>query len=118
MPEPYEQEIAALRARLRQVEAMAAATPPRVDLDTAIADRMFGPPPDPARARLEAVARGFVPDPQSEAAIVARAKDPRAYDREMGRVHVGGLEAALYANQRAAAIKLGTFVPESEGDES
>jgi hypothetical protein len=121
MREPL-QEIVDLRARLARLEAVAAEARdfPKGSLGDSLSDAMnpLRPPVDPARRRLEAEARGFVPDPQSEAAIVARAKDPRAYDREMGRVHVGGLEAALYANQRAAAIKLGTFVPESEGDES
>jgi hypothetical protein len=111
-------ELARVRARVAELEAMAAA-PPRIGLETALADH-FSPdrPVDPARARLESIARGFVPSDGMEDALRARAKDRRGYDREMARVRVGGLDLALYANQRAAAIKLGTFVPETEGDQS
>ena len=120
MPEPFDGELARLKERIRQVEAMAAESTHRAGLETALADAM-GPtrtPVDPARRRLESVARGFVPDPQSEAAIAARAKDRRGYDRETRRVG-GGLELALYERGRDAAIKLGTFVPDTtEGDAS
>ena len=113
-------EITALRARIAEIEARALRDAPRIGLETALSDAMSPTraPVDPARRRLESVARGFVPDPQSEAAIAARSKDRRGYDREMQRAHVGGLELALYTRQREAAIKLGTFVPDTEGDES
>jgi hypothetical protein len=66
---------------------------------------------------LASIARGFVPDPQSEAALVARAKDPTRYDAAMAAMHVSGLPLSLYSRQREAAVKLGTFVPDKEGTE-
>jgi hypothetical protein len=70
------------------------------------------PPPDREQARLQDLADRFVPDPQLEATIAARAKDPAAYDKEMKRVGAyQGMELAIYGRSRDAAIKLGTFVP-------
>jgi hypothetical protein len=88
-------------------------------MDNAIADR-YRPtePPDKERARLESIARGFAPDPQSEATLVARAKDPAAYTAAMEAMHVSGMPLALYERGREAAVKLGTFVPDKEGNRS
>jgi hypothetical protein len=110
-------ELAAIKAKLARMEAIARQAPP--GLDSAIAEHVGRPAsPDVARARLEAIARGFVPDPQSEAALVARAKDPAGYDAEMRRVGAfDGLGLALYSRGRAAAVKLGTFDPNATTEE-
>ena len=115
-------ELRALRQRLdrlEQVAQAAAATQPIGDtMDNAVRGHYnpFQPPPDRERARLQNLADRFVPDPQLEATIVARAKDPAGYDREMRRVGAyQGMELAIYGRSRDAAIKLGTFIPE-EGE--
>jgi hypothetical protein len=53
-----------------------------------------------------------VPDPQSEAAVAARKANPERFDRDFAAMKGNALELSLYARGRAAAIKLGTFVPE------
>lgn len=117
MTETFDAELRRLKERIAEVEAMAAAAQ-RANLGDALDTHYNRPrlPVDPARARLERAARLFVPDPAHEAAVAARAKDPRAYDREMRRVGAGLLELAVYTYGRDAAIKLGTFVPDAEGD--
>ena len=113
-------EIRALRERLARLEAVAqaAATQPKPTGDT-MHNAIRGhynptePPPDRERARLQAIADRFVPDPQLEATIAARARmGAEAYDGEMRRVGAyQGMELAIYGRSRDAAIKLGTFVP-------
>ncbi len=121
MPEDPYAEIAALRERLARMEAMAAATPPRAGLESALGDRYapsIAPPPvDRARQDLENRAHGFVPDPQEEQAVAARAKDPAAHDAAQRAMGADMLAAALYRDRRAAAIKVGTFVPDTTTDE-
>jgi hypothetical protein len=117
-PDPLA-EIRALRERLARLEAVAkaAATQPTGDtMESAIRDH-YSPttPPDPERKQLEAAARGFSPDPQSEDALKARAKDPTRYDAAQRAMHADGLALSLYSRGRDAAIKLGTFVPDKEG---
>jgi hypothetical protein len=73
---------------------------------------------DPRRKALEAIARGWAPDPQLEAAIASRDRDPAAFAAAMAAQRQGGLNLALYERGREAAIKLGTFVPPTEGDAS
>ena len=83
-----------------------------MDLESAIANQLRPTaPPDKERARLESIARGFVPDPQSEDALHQRAKDPDAYDRAMAAMHVSGLDLSLYNRQREAAIAVGAYTP-------
>jgi hypothetical protein len=83
---------------------------PAGDLESAIANQLRPTaPPDKERARLESIARGFVPDPASEDALKARAKDPERYDRAMEAMHVSGLDLALYERQRSAAIATGAY---------
>jgi hypothetical protein len=117
-------ELRALRERLARLEQLARAgstQPPAgdkpMDLNTAVGGQLNAKPSsDRERARLESLAAHFLPDPQMEASIAARAKDPATYDREMRRVGASdGLGQALYGRERDAAIKLGTFVPEKEG---
>jgi hypothetical protein len=115
------EEIRAIRSRLAYLEAIAtaAATPTEgaPDMESAIRGHYSPttPPPDPEQARLQSLADRFVPDPQLEATIAARSKDPAAYDREMRRVGAyQGMELAIYGRSRDAAIKLGTFVPAKE----
>jgi hypothetical protein len=76
-------------------------------------------PVDPARRKLERAAHGFVPDPQSEAAVAAREANPERFDADYRAMRGSALELSLYTRGRAAAIKLGTFVPEerTEGTE-
>jgi hypothetical protein len=66
---------------------------------------------DLERRRLAALAERFVVDPESEAALVARARDPEAYDRELARVGVDTMSLSLYAVGREAAIQIGAFKP-------
>lgn len=121
-PDPLE-EIRQLRARIARIEqaALAATTPtegaPPMDLESALAGhfRPTEPPPTPEQKQLASIAHGFVPDPQSEDALKARAKDPAGYDRATEVMHVSGLPLALYERGRTAAVKLGTFVPDKEG---
>jgi cell division septum initiation protein DivIVA len=116
-PDPLA-EIRALRERLARLEqvAQAATTPTGDTMENAIRDAYrLTEPADKERARLQSIARGFVPDPQSEDALHQRAKDPAAYDRAMEAMHVSGLPLALYERGRTAAVKLGTFVPDKEG---
>jgi len=111
-------EIKALRARLANLEAIAAGTPPRAGMHDAIADH-YSPtqPVDPARRRLEAEGRQFVPDPASEDALAARDRDPAAFDASMAAMHVSGLPLALYNRMRAAAVETGKWTPPTpEGD--
>jgi hypothetical protein len=89
---------------------------PARDLETAIANRLrpSEPPPDREQARLQGLADRFVPDPQLEATIAARSKDPAAYDREMARVGAyQGMELAIYQRSRDAAIALKTWTPDA-----
>jgi hypothetical protein len=114
-PDPLA-EIAALRARIARIEAAAlAATTPTEgapNMENAIRDH-YTPttPPDKERARLESIARGFVADPQSEAALVARAKDPAAFDTAQRAMHADGLALSLYSRGREAAIAVGAYTP-------
>ncbi len=95
-PAPGIAEIAALRERLARLEATAAA-----------------PLPDPARKALERAAYGFVSDPQSEAALVARAKDPTAW--AAAQRGESPLVLDLYARGREAAIAIGAYSPKEGG---
>ena len=113
-------EIRALRERLARLEQIARASstqPPAgdkpMDLNTAVEGQLNAKPlPVRERARLESIAAHFVPDPQMEASIAARAKDPAGYDREMARVGAfDGMGMALYNRGRDAAIKLGLYDP-------
>lgn len=117
--DPHE-ELRRLKARLAELEAIAAAQPPRAGIGDAIADAMSPTQPvDPARRRLEAEARQFVPDPSSEDALAARDRDPVAFDASMAAMHVSGLPLALYSHMRAAAVETGTWTPPpTEGDAS
>lgn len=114
-------EIRKIRDRLAELERVAAQGP-SPNLESLLGDRyapFIAAPADPRRKALENAARGFVPDPATEAGIAARAKDPAAYDAEMRRVGVSnGLETALYDRQREAAIAVGAFVPSTEGETS
>jgi hypothetical protein len=103
-------EIEQLRARLAHLEEVARM--PRAGLEDAIADH-YSPtqPVDPARRRLEAEARQFVPDPASEDALAARDRDPVAFDASMAAMHVSGLPLALYGRMRAAAVETDTWTP-------
>jgi hypothetical protein len=109
MDDPYA-ELARVKARIAEMERFATAPPP---LEATLADH-YSPlkPVDPARRKLEAIARGFVPDPQSEAAVAARSADPQRFDADYRAMKGSALELSLYSRQRAAAVKLGTFVPE------
>lgn len=112
-------EIEALRARLARLEEIA--RQPRPGIGDALSDHYspLRPPPDPRRKALESAARGFVPDPQAEAALVARAKDPAAYEAQLRAMGASPLELSLYARQREAALAVGAFTPDTtEGDAS
>jgi len=108
MDDPYA-ELARVKARIAEMERYATAPP----LESLLTDH-YSPlkPVDPARRKLEATARGFVPDPQSEAAVAARAANPERFDADYRAMRGSALELSLYTRGRAAAIKLGTFVPE------
>ncbi|HEY5520227.1 MAG TPA: hypothetical protein VIK08_06185 [Candidatus Limnocylindrales bacterium] len=109
MDDPYA-ELARVKARIAEMERYATAAPP---LESAIADAMSPlKPVDPARRKLVNAAHGFVPDPQSEAAVAAREANPERFDRDFAAMKGSALELSLYTRGRAAAIKLGTFVPE------
>jgi hypothetical protein len=102
-------EIKALRARLANLEAIAAATPPRAGMESALADHYspLKPPVDRKTRDLRNAAHGWQPDDSMEQAIKAHDRDPAAYDAEMRRVGASnGLEMALYTRQRAAALAL------------
>jgi hypothetical protein len=120
-PDPLA-EIAALRARLARIEAAATATTPAegdkpMDLEQVVGGHYSRiEPPTREQKQLASIARGFVPDPQSEAALAARAKDPAAYDAAQRAMHADELALSLYSRGRDAAIKLGTFVPEKGTD--
>jgi hypothetical protein len=102
-----------LRQKLADLEAFAAGTPAPASLHDSIADHYSPAQPatDPARRRLVAEGRQFVEDPASEDALVARAKDPAAYDSAMEAMHVSGLPLSLYSRMRAAAVETRQFVP-------
>lgn len=114
-------ELARVKRRVAELEAIAAATPPRAGLENALADHYnpARPPVDRARRDLLNRAHGWAPDPQEEAAIRARDRDPAAYDAAQRAMGADVLAQAYYRDGRAAAIKLGTFVPDTtEGDAS
>ena len=108
MDDPYA-ELARVKARIAEMERFATAAP----LESLLADH-YSPltPVDPARRKLVNAAHGFVPDPQSEAAVAAREANPERFDRDFAAMKGNALELSLYTRGRAAAIKLGTFVPE------
>jgi hypothetical protein len=115
-------EIAGIRRRLAELELVATAATqptegaPPMDLESAIAGHYnpSAPPPDRERARLQDLADRFVPDPQYEATIAARSKDPAGYDAEMRRVGAHqGMELAIYQRSRDAAIALKTWTPDA-----
>jgi hypothetical protein len=109
MDDPYA-ELARVKARIAEMERYATAAPP---LEAALADH-YSPtraPVDPARRRLEAEARQFVPDPSSEDALAARERDPAGYDSAMEAMHVSALPLSLYSRMRAAAVETGTWTP-------
>ncbi len=111
-------EIRRIRTRLAELEALAAQPPP-ISMGTALEDHFSPtkPPSDPARRHLEAIARGFVPDPQSETALVARAQDVAGYERALRAMGADPLALSLYARQRDAAIATGAWTPPTaEGD--
>lgn len=116
------EEIARIRSRLAELEAMAAKGPP-IGLSDALADAMspLQAPVDPARRKLQNAAHGWQPDDQMEAAVKARDRDPAAYAAEMARVGASnGLEMALYESSRTAAIAVGAWTEPTttEGDAS
>lgn len=108
MDDPYE-ELRRVKARIAEMERYATAAPP---LESLLADHYSPTQADPARRKLEAIARGFVPDPQSEAAVAARKANPERFDRDFAAMKGSALELSLYSRQRAAAIATGAFVPE------
>ena len=110
-------EIAALRARLARLEAVAQSTGDKpMDLEQAVAGHYSATPPDPERKQLASIAHGFIPDPQSEDALKARGRmGAAAFDAAQRAMHADGLALSLYSRQREAAVKLGTFVPDKEG---
>jgi hypothetical protein len=106
--DPYE-ELRRVKERIAAMERFATAAP----LEALLTDH-YSPtqPVDPARRKLVNEAHGFVPDPQSEAAVAARKANPERFDRDFAAMKGSALELSLYSRQRAAAIALGTFVPE------
>lgn len=106
-------ELERARARVKELEAIAARTPQRAGMTTALEAHFTGikPPVDPARARLEATAAGFLPDAGMENALRARAKDQAGYEAQVRAMGASPVELSLYDRQRAAAIEVGTFVP-------
>jgi len=116
------EEIRQLRSRLARLESVARAATqptegaPNMDLASAVGGhyRQTEPPPAPEQRQLEAAAYRWQPDAASEDALVARAKDPAAYDRAMEAMHVSGLPLALYENGRKAAVALGRWTPDSQ----
>jgi len=107
MDDPYA-ELARVKARIAEMERYATAAP----LESLLADHYSPTQADPARRKLEAIARGFVPDPQSEAAVAARKANPERFDADYRAMRGSALELSLYSRQRAAAIATGAFVPE------
>ena len=107
MDDPYA-ELARVKARIAEMERFATAAP----LESLLADHYSPTQADPARRKLEAIARGFVPDPQSEAAVAARKANPERFDADYRAMRGSALELSLYSRQRAAAIATGAFVPE------
>lgn len=114
-------EIARIRARLAELEQLAAQGPRAGlgDLTGALVEH-YSPtraPVDQARRRLEAEGRQFVPDPASEEAIASRDRDPIAFDASMAAMGVSGLGLALYSRMRSAAVETGAWTPPTdEGD--
>jgi len=107
------EELDRARARVKELEAIAARTPPKAGMTTALTDHFTGikPPVDPARAKLEATAAGFRPDAGMEDALRARAKDQAGYEAQVRAMGASPVELSLYDRQRSAAIEVGTFVP-------
>ena len=101
-------EITALRARIAAIEARALRDAPRIGLETALEDHYSPtrPPVDHKTRDLRNAAHGWQPDPQQEAAIAARQRDPAAHAAAMAAMHESGLPLALYERGRAAALAL------------
>jgi len=122
MPEdPAFAEIRAMRERLANLEAIAAATPPRAGMESALTDHYSPtrPPVDRKTRDLRNAAHGWAPDDQMEQAIRNRDRDPGAYAAAMAAMHADGMSLALYERGRVASLALGTFtVPTPEGDAS
>ncbi len=86
-------------------------------MDDPLADGLtdhYGQPDDPASAALLRAARGFVPDPQSEAAVATRALDAERFDRDYRAMGGDPLALSLYIAQREASIAVGAFSPEGD----
>jgi len=109
-------EIKALRARLANLEAIAAATPPRAALGDAIADHYSPtqPPKDRKTRDLENAAKFY--SPTEEAGFRQRAKDPERYDRELAAMGGDLLSQSIALAARDAHIKLGGTIPDPEED--
>ena len=105
MPEPESAaaQVAALRARIAEIERAAAAA---VGLPDAVAAHYSTTPPSTSRGDLRNAAHGFVPNDQMEQAIKARDRDPAAYAAAMAATHESGLPLSLYERGRAAALAL------------
>ena len=109
MSDPALAEIAALRERLANLEATAAAAAgPTPMLDSVGRHYSTTPPPkDPAHKALERDAHGFVPDPQADEALRQRAAmGTTAYEAQLRAAGGNPLELALYARQKEAAEAL------------
>ncbi len=111
MDDPYA-ELARVKARIAEMERMAS-QPPLVGLTGAL-EAIAAKPADPSRerARLESIARQFVPDPQSEDALRQRAAmGPAAYETQLRAMGADPLALSLYSRQRDAAIATGAWTP-------
>jgi hypothetical protein len=110
-------ELAAIKAKLARMEALAAEPPPAMDSALSAHFSAAKPPVDRTRARLLAIARGWQPDPQREAELVARAKDPAGY--AAAQRGESPLVLSLYELGRSAALAAGTWTaPAPEGTPS
>lgn len=105
--DPYE-ELARVKARLKELEALAA-QPPRPGIGDALADHFSKPSVDPARRKLENQAHFYAPS--EETAFRQRAKDPERYDAAQRAMGGDLLAQSIALAGRAAHVKLGRDLP-------
>ena len=108
MDNPYE-ELRRVKARIAEVERIAAAAPPLAD---SVANAMAQPKPTRAERDLANAAKFY--SPTEEAAFRAREKDPERYDRELAAMGGDLLAQSIALAGREAHVKLGGTIPDQE----
>jgi hypothetical protein len=108
-------EIGRIRARLAELEQLAAKGP-RAGLEDALADAMGRPQPTRAERDLTNAAHGWSPDDQMEQTLRQKAADPAGWSRAMRDMHASEMEVSLYERGKAASLTLAALDPK-EGTE-